>query len=181
MIAGKHRYGRRMQLRHGVTVGQAIDALRQRIADSQRAYGLNYSDAEMKRQECLNWVNVTQVQLRTVFADNELEDAVLARGYWHFCQMPSDSAARLLSRLIEEELVFQAGHPGTPGDSGGQLGEAVTRLAALARLMDRPGRTCIMDPNALLHYTRFDQLRWTERLGGECLRLVIPLAVVDEL
>jgi rRNA-processing protein FCF1 len=51
----------------------------------------------------------------------------------------------------------------------------------LSRLADRPGRICVPDTNALLHYTRFDQLPWPERTGQPVVRLVVPLAVIDEL
>ena len=37
------------------------------------------------------------------------------------------------------------------------------------------------DTNALLHYTRFDQLPWRARVGQPAVRLIIPLAIIDEL
>jgi len=40
---------------------------------------------------------------------------------------------------------------------------------------------CVPDTNALLHYTRFDLLPWAERMQVGLVRLVIPIAVVDEL
>ena len=55
------------------------------------------------------------------------------------------------------------------------------RLRALTRLGDRPGNICVPDTNALLHYMRFDQLPWSDRLQTAPVRLVIPIAVVDEL
>jgi len=54
-------------------------------------------------------------------------------------------------------------------------------LQALIQLGDRPGRICIPDTNALLHYTRFDQLPWAERVHAAPGRLVIPVAAIDEL
>jgi rRNA-processing protein FCF1 len=39
----------------------------------------------------------------------------------------------------------------------------------------------MLDTNALLHYTRFGQLPWRERLRQELVRLIVPLVVVDEL
>jgi rRNA-processing protein FCF1 len=170
-----------MHLRRGVTFEQAIGALAQRISDSQQASASNASGAEVKRQTYLNWVNTTQAHLRTVFSDTELEDTLLARGYWHICEMSSQSAEKLLNRLIGEELVFQVGHPGISGDPGGRLGEAIIRLRALTGLAAWPGHICVLDTNALLHYTRFDQLPWSERLRQELVRLVVPLVVVDEL
>lgn len=86
-----------------------------------------------------------------------------------------------MNRLVREELRFQAGFPGIAGDPGGRLGEVRERLRALTQLGDRPGHICIPDTNALLRYTRFDQLPWAERVHAALVRLVIPIAVIDEL
>lgn len=164
-----------MRLRRGVTVEQAVKALEERIFDSQQASAQNASGPEVKRQAYLNWVNTTQQHLRTIFADTDLEDSLLGRGYWHICGLSSQSSEKLLNRLIGEELVFQVGYPGIYGDSGGRIGEVAARLRGMLRLADRPGRICVPDTNALLHYTRFDQLSWAERMQVPQVRLVIPL------
>lgn len=129
----------------------------------------------------LNWVNTTQAHLRTVFSDTELEDSLLGRGYWHICQMHSAGAEKLLSRLIGEELEFQVGHANITGDRHGRLGDAAARLRALTVHAARPGRICVPDTNALLHYTRFDRLPWADRMAVPLVRLVIPLVVVAEM
>ena len=49
------------------------------------------------------------------------------------------------------------------------------------KLTDRPGRICVLDTNALLHYTRFDQLPWQLRIHNDRVRLVIPLTVINQL
>lgn len=151
------------------------------MSDSQQASAQNASGAEVKRQAYLNWVSTTQQQLRTVFADTELEDSLLGRGYWHICALASQSSERLPNRLIGEELVFQVGHPGIHGDPGGRIGEVAAGLRGLLGLSSRPGRICVLDTNALLHYTWFDQLPWAERMQVPQVRLVVPLVVVDEL
>ena len=168
-----------MRLRHGVTAERAIRVLEERISASQGPINAA-SDDDLKRNLYLNWVSDTEVQLQEIFSDAELEDPILGRGYWHICAAPQ-SDEKLMNRLVREELRFQAGHPGINGDPGGRLGEVRTRLRALTRLGDRPGRICVPDTNALLHYTRFDQLPWAGRIQVASVRLVIPLAVVDEL
>jgi len=126
-----------MRLRHGVTVEQAVKALEGRISDSQQASAHNASGAEVKRQAYLNWVSTTQQHLRTIFADTELEDSLLGRGYWHICELSSQSSEKLLNRLIGEELVFQVGHPGIHGDPGGRIGEVAAGLRGLLVLQQR--------------------------------------------
>jgi rRNA-processing protein FCF1 len=86
-----------------------------------------------------------------------------------------------LSRIIDEELLFQVGHPNIHGNLEGRLGQAEQRLIGLQDLAARLGHICVPDTNALLHYTRFDMIDWKDRLGAPAVRLVIPLAVVDEL
>ncbi len=178
-----------MRLRHGVTVEQAIQALGEIIQESlqPRDIGADVQGNVAVRAQVpvrlngyLNWVYGAQARLRCIFADTELEDSLLARAYWHV-SMSSIPPSPELGRLVDEELIFQAGHPGLPGDHGGRLGEAADGLRALRGLADRPGRICVPDTNALLHYTRFDQLPWPQRIGQPVVRLIVPLAVIDEL
>ena len=143
-----------MRLRHGVTVEQGIQALDQIIRDSLQTRNIGAPESpRVKLNGYLNWVFGAQIRLRSVFADTELEDSLLARAYWHV-SMSSIPLSLELGRLVDEELLFQGGNPGVPGDPGGRLGEAADRLRALRRLAGRPGRICVPDTNALLHYTR---------------------------
>lgn len=169
-----------MHLRHGVTAQRAIAVIDELISASQRPLVGAAEDADLKRHLYLNWVAEAEVRLQEVFSDAGTEDPVLGRGYWHICSAPV-ADARLMSRLVQEELRFQCGYPGIPVDRGGRLGEIRTRLHDLASLGDRPGRIYVPDTNALLHYTRFDRLPWAARLQADMVRLVIPIAVVDEL
>jgi hypothetical protein len=120
-----------------VTVEQAIKALEQRISDAQQV--VNASGPDRRRPQYLTWVDTTQQHLRTVFADTELEDSLLGRGYWHICELASqfDHQMRMLDRIIGEELVFQVGHPGIHGDLGGHLGEVACGLRDLRQLASR--------------------------------------------
>ena len=169
-----------MRLRHGVTVEQAIQALDQIIRDSLQTRNIGAPESpRVKLNSYLNWVYGAQNRLRSVFADTELEDSLLARAYWHV-SMSSIPPSLELGRLVDEELLFQGGNPGVPGDPGGRLGEAAghlraeeTRRAARQDLRPRHERT------PPLH--AFDQLPWPERIGQPVVRLIVPLAVIDEL
>jgi hypothetical protein len=170
-----------MHLRRGVTVEQAIQGLSEIIMESQQPRNIGQpAELRLKLNIYLNWVYGAQTRLRLLFSDTELEDSLLARAYWHV-SMSSVPPSPELGRLVGEELVFQAGNPGIPGDTGGRLGEAVGRLRQWRKLAEREGTICVPDTNALLHYTRFDQLPWRERVGQPAVRLVIPLAIIDEL
>ena len=171
-----------MRLRHGVTVEQAIQALVEISQDSLQPRNITGQapDLRVKLNSYLNWVYGAEARLRPIFADTELEDSLLTRAYWHV-SMSSIPPSPELGRLVDEELIFQAGHPGNVGDRGGCLGEAADRLRALRRLADRVGSICVPDTNGILHYTRFDRLPWRERIGQPAIRLIVPLAVIDEL
>lgn len=168
-----------MRLRPSVTAERAIQVIEERILAAQGPLN-ERSSADVKRNLYLNWVYETEVQLQAIFADAVLEDPILSRGYWHICAS-SRTNEQLMDRLVGEELRFQAGFPGIPNDSGGRLGETVAALRSMTGLAARRGRISVPDTNALLHYTRFDRLPWSERIGHEVVRLVIPLVVVDEL
>jgi rRNA-processing protein FCF1 len=168
-----------MHLRHGVNVEQAIQALSEIITESQQPRNMGHAELRPKLNAYLNWVYSAQTRLRLLFSDTELEDSLLARAYWHV-SMSTVPPSRELGRLVDEELVFQAGHPGIAGDTG-RLGEAADRLRQWRRLAERGGMICVPDTNVLLHYTRFDQLPWRERVGQPAVRLIIPLAIIDEL
>jgi hypothetical protein len=174
------RYVRFMHLRRGVTAQRAIEVIEEQILASQGPLNVADEDPDLKRHVYLNWVADTEVRLQEIFSDAGTEDPVLGRGYWHICSA-SSSDEKLMSRLVREELRFQAGYPGISNDSGGRLGEVRTRLRALTRLGERPGYIGVPDTNALLHYTRFDQLPWSEQLQSAPVRPVIPIAVVDKL
>jgi rRNA-processing protein FCF1 len=169
-----------MRLRHGVTVEQAVQALEDIMLESATPRNSTMPDLRVRQNSYLNWVYGAQTRLRAIFADPEVEDSLLARAYWHV-SMASVPPAPELGRLVDEELIYQAGHPGIQGDPGGRLGEVANRFRALSRLADRPGSIYVPDTNALLHYTRFDHLPWRKRTGQSAVRLVVPLAVIDEL
>lgn len=132
-LATLSRYVRCMHLRHGVTALRAIAVIDELISASQRPLAGAVEDADLKRHLYLNWVAEAEVRLQEVFSDAGTEDPVLGRGYWHIC-LASAADARLMSRLVQEELRFQCGYPSIPGDPGGRLGEVRTRLRDLTSL-----------------------------------------------
>ena len=126
-----------MRIRHGVTVDSAIKALDEIISRSQEPRNVMAEEPVLRLNSYLSWVDTTQTQLRTVFADTEIEDSLLSRGYWHICNVTD--IPRTLSRLIKEELVSQAGHVNVFSDPHGRLGEAASRLRRLLAIGSRPG------------------------------------------
>jgi hypothetical protein len=107
-----------MRLRHGLTVEQATGALGEIIRESFQPRNIGVPELRVKLNGYLNWVYGAQLRLRSIFADSEVEDSLLARAYWHVA-MSSIPPSPELGRLVDEELVFQAGNPGVPGDQGG--------------------------------------------------------------
>ena len=182
-----------MRIRRGNTVANAIKVLGDvidRAQEPRNALGglsstgmttlVNRPDYAQARDQYLNWVNLAQAMLGSVFADTDLSSGLMSRAYWHICNFDGD--VRVLSRLIFEELVYQTGHPGVTDDpTHSQFREATKRLRNLASLADRAGTICVPDTNVLMHYTRFDQFDWRARLKVPQVRLIIPVAVVSEI
>src|SRR5262245_8817600 len=119
-----------MRIRHGQTVGAAITALDEIINSSQPPRNVSADEPLNRLWQYLNWIDTAQLRLRRVFADREVEDSLLSRGYWHIVTTPIP-VTNVLSGMIRDELVFQAGNPGINGDSGGRLGEFASLLRRL--------------------------------------------------
>jgi hypothetical protein len=167
-----------MRVRQWVGLEAAVQNLNEIILQSQECKQMQFEDIERKFRAYLKWVDDAQTTLRRVFSDNDLESALLGRGYWHICG--AELRVHPWGRLINEELVAQVGNVGMEPPEG-HIGSALVHLRLLGRLAQGGGPIYVTDTNALLHYTRFDQLEWRQRTGAECVRLVIPLVVVDEL
>jgi len=182
-----------MKLRPGVTISTAIEQVKRAIANAdtvKNALGNLHAngyqtvsarpDFQQVQHSYLYWAESSVEGLGQVFSDTELIDSILGVAYWNIAGY--QGSVSILSRLIDEELIRQVGRYGVPNDpSHSRLGEAVKELEQLLSLSDRPGSICVPDTNALMHYTRFDQMLWPQRLGLDSVRLVIPLAVVVEI
>src|SRR5207244_6580841 len=100
-----------MRIRHGMRVATAIKALAEIVQESQGPYSAGFESPDLKLNFYLNWVDDAQRKLRTIFADSELEDSLLGRGYWHICGVVANY--QTLGRLINEEIVAQVGYAAT--------------------------------------------------------------------
>ena len=127
-----------MRIRRGNTVANAIKVLGDvidRAQEPRNALGglsstgmttlVNRPDYAQARDQYLNWVNLAQAMLGSVFADTDLSSGLMSRAYWHICNFDGD--VRVLSRLIFEELVYQTGHPGITDDPAHSQGLGQSR------------------------------------------------------
>jgi hypothetical protein len=57
---------------------------------------VNRPDYAQARDQYLNWVNLAQAMLGSVFADADLSSGLMSRAYWHICNFDGD--VHVLSR-----------------------------------------------------------------------------------
>jgi hypothetical protein len=164
-----------MRIKAGVSLTHVIEQVEGII---RRSGQVRTSARNHRQNEYLNWIEFAQSALSFVFVDSDVSDSLLHRGYW---PIASASQSDTLIRLIGEEINYQAGGHAVASEHSGQLGKVLARLNGLLPLARRPGAVYVPDTNALMHYTRFDQLDWPSRLDVLQVRLVIPVAVVAEI
>lgn len=159
-----------MDLRAQLTAKQAITALERLMAELQDIAVWGKSDSiEDDRDRYLSWVTKAEQQLRYVFTSPEPADALHSARYGLLFQLTSKSPRP--REIINAEIDFQYG----------RLQQLVRRLARYASLADRPGTVIVLDTNVLLHYRKFDHIDWPRVLEVERVRLLLPLAVIEEL
>lgn len=159
-----------MRLKPGVRVDDAVHTMRDLAihgdnARNERAFADQHINAY------LDWVDAAETKLRGMFVDFEVVDELHSRRYWNIVRF---DAPQYTTKLVQRELEHQIP----------RLREVADQLERLARLRDRGGFLIVPDTNVMLHCQAIDKIKWREianRAGGEPLRLVLTLQVLDEI
>ncbi|WP_330335756.1 PIN domain-containing protein (plasmid) [Streptomyces sp. NBC_00536] len=119
-------------------------------------------------------VTDTHTQLSQALTDPDLGAGLYEGQYWQLAT--TAGASPMLHGTLVREVRRQIA-----AIEGAQ--EQVKQLRLYA---ERPGVAIVYDTNALNHWSRPDEVKWTEvlrenGLEGKLARLVIPLVVIDEL
>ncbi len=162
-----------MRLQHGVTADRAIKALRELAANVETGraeIGLGTESVRRGRDRYLSWAENAELQLRAVFAESGLLDALHSERYWRIQELDRYSARP--AALISAEIAKQAA----------LLRTAAERLETYRDLATRPGtEVTVVDTNTFLHCILFTAIDWCQELQTDSVRLVLPLLVLDEL
>jgi hypothetical protein len=130
------------------------------------------------RDAYLWWEEPKEEQLWAWTHDIAVATLFQTAGHWHIRHIASGQPDVQLARdaraepLIRGELERHAGRLRLMADD---LERRIARASAGA------GHATILDTNVLLHFMRPDQVKWSEIVGHEGVRLVVPLRVVEEL
>lgn len=164
--------GRPLRLRHPVKADHALAVLNERInALDNLLLDSRTPDALMRsRDEYLMWVELTEIKLSELTHDHTVVEQLHTPRYWEIRRVvPSD--ARPVPLIDGERRAQRDALEGMRGNLGMHVGRA----------RSAPGHITVLDTHTLLHYQLPDSINWSEVVGYEQVRLVIPLRVVEEL
>jgi hypothetical protein len=169
----------RLGLLPNVDPQQTLGILREWIASAPNVLqGAVHRDVRELRDAYLWWEEPKEEQLWAWTHDLDTATMFQTPGHWHIRQIASGQPNVQLARdaraepLIRSELARHAGRLGLMADD---LERRIARASAGV------GHPTVLDTNLMLHCLRPDQVKWTEVVGHELVRLVVPLRVVEEL
>lgn len=164
--------GRRLRLKHPVQPARALEVLNERINALNNILmdGRSADAVTRTRDDYLIWVEETEIKLAELTHDTSVVELLHTQRYWEIRRLvPSD--ARPVALIFGEQRAQR---------------DSLERLRSnleirVARAQAAPGHITVLDTNTLLHYQPPDNIKWSEVIGHEKVRLVIPLRVVEEL
>lgn len=129
-----------------------------------------YNAFDRAQKAYLNWVDETDGQLRSLFADPEPADGLFSRAFWEI-QRLNDTIPGAW-QVLRRELKAQSE----------RLQAMQHQLAGLKEFADRPGHLVVVDTSALIQGEWFEHVDWSTLLDlRPHVRIVIPIVVVEEL
>jgi hypothetical protein len=169
----------RLRLLPSVDPQQVLGILREWIASAPNVLQAT-ADRSVRalRDSYLWWEEPKGRQLWAWTHDLVTATMFQTAGHWHIRQIASGQPDVQLARdariepLIHGELERHAGRLQLLADD---LERRIARASAGA------GHATVLDTNVLLHFMRPDQVKWSEVVGHQGVRLVVPLRVVEEL
>jgi rRNA-processing protein FCF1 len=158
-------------LRNGQPVENAISALDRLINEATNLSGSLNLDATVAANQYLLWTEEAERQLSALYDSQSIPRGLLTERYWRIRAMTKDTVRP--QPLIRAEIA----------DQNRVLEDLRTQLQHYQTLVGPlpEERLLICDTNVLIHGKRFHELPWNEKVSERKIRLVIPLAVLDEL
>jgi hypothetical protein len=158
-----------MRLRTPGAIDAAIETLRSLESECELVTHGWHQWHEQQR-EYLNWVERAHDQYRNLFTDDDLAGGLYSPLYWEIRRLTPNSANHfpLIAREVGRQL--------------GLLLELVASLRKLKEFVARPGEIVVPDTSALVRGELFTDFDWPTCLDLKpCVRLIIPILVVEEL
>lgn len=161
-------------LRPGITAKAALDSLKPLIVQIQNVASSGGGNSSQMWNRYLLWVEAAESQLSSLFRRAGLWQGLYTDRYWHIRGFQTGPSARPHA-IIANEATWQ----------GRRLQAVVDQLERAHRdLSSLPdGALAVVPDTSFLmnHHEFFDELDWAGLLAVRAVRLVVPLAVIDEL
>lgn len=159
----------RIRLRSGVTVQQALDALRSLLVAGDNVLSAGTQPYEYQ-QAYVRWVDDVERQLISVSRNPLIVQTLHTSRYWQIRDIHARTA--MPYDLVSSELRVQKE----------ALERASSDLETRARALSKaPGKVAVLDCNVLLQYQPPPHVAWLELFKVDQVRLILPLRVVEEL
>ncbi len=157
-------------LRAGQPVERAITALDGLINGAVSLNGALNLDPTIAANQYLVWTEEAETQLAS-FYDQSIPRQLLTERYWRIRAMTNDTVRP--QPLIRAEIADQM-------RGLEELREQLRHYQALLSPLPEE-RILVCDTNVLIHGKLFHELPWNEKFSERKIRMVLPLAVLDEL
>lgn len=158
-------------LRQGVSPATVLDRLREVATQGGNVLGGGIGEIRQARDRYLQWVENSEAQLRSLFADAEAWSGFYTDHYWQIRLL--DRASARPYPLINDEARRQV-------ERLEALAASVRHQAQIAA-MPTGSLALVADTSVLMHYQRLDQIDWVNLASAPHVALVLPLLIVDEL
>ena len=157
-------------LRKGQSVESAIALLDGLINGADTLTGSLNMDPLLGANQYLLWTENAERMLAALY-EQPIPRALLTERYWRIRAMTKDTLRP--QPLIMAEVADQR-------QSLQDLREQLLHYQAMVGPLPEE-RLLICDTNVLIHGKRFHQLAWNEKFSERKIRMILPLAVIDEL
>ena len=162
-------------MRQGVTARHAIETIKERLSRVQdvqnvSTHGMLPQEANAAVTRAYHaWVDQTERQLRSLFADRGTARDLVSPRYWGISQVAAATIA--VRSMVTAEME----------DQKENLQAIIDSLAAFQHLAELDGDFFVLDTHVMLHFRRLDEIQWGIEFDAKKVRLILPLAVIDEM
>lgn len=131
------------------------------------------SDGQGLRQKYLDWVTASEEQLRRYLADSSWADDFITSRYIFIQQDRSGLGKDWSSFTLAVRAEIDTQH------------QRLVRLMSLMQMLNeharRSGAPIVLDTNAYLHVSPFEEVDWCKELHQKSVRIVLPIEILREL
>ncbi|GIH24927.1 hypothetical protein Aph01nite_32370 [Acrocarpospora phusangensis] len=137
----------------------------------QEAGNIQVTGGKTGKTRYLNWIDATESRLRQHFAETRIADDLLTP---RFERIDRDYS-------YPPPLGFNIALRGEVEKQKSRLIQLRDELQQLMKWSTRAGVIAILDCNVYMHCIMFNEIDWRKEFDEDAVRVVLPIAVIDEL